>query len=1409
MKNFYVFARLALLCIAWLVGFGGLAQSRYWVGGSGNWSDTRHWSYQSGGQGGASIPAATDVVVVDKNSFKSEGTIVLEHDVVLSGLIWSDDVAQSGFEGNYEISINGVLNFGTAKSWDGTLVLSSAKNSYVSFPSTTIRANVIFESQASYNFITGINTLGRLEVKGDKVDFMKHIIKAKPLVVSSSTVKATAKSGFLKATQSDGGVYKVNITVDNPKCPGGSDGKATVTSVENGTAPYKYQWKDATYVDIPGATSASISGLSQGFYIVQITDSSTPTPKIDLVKVGVQDPNPLIFVNFTVIEPTCNGSSTGILNSNLVGGTPQYTYSLDNGTNFTTETVPGLAIAGLAAGTYNLVIKDKNLCVYNYPNNPIVINQPDAINITTSKTDVTGCFGNSNGTLTITASGGTAASPLEYSIDGAAFGIQSSFTNLLAKTYTVAVRRANDHSCVSTADVIINQPAQLSATVVANPVSGCSATPDGQIIISAAAGGSGVFEYSIDGGGNWSTSGSFTGLTAATYNVQIRDANNPTCIRILDAALQVTAKPELTATVSSTNATCKGSNNGSINITTPQGGSGVYEYSITGTWVANGAFTNLAPATYTVKLRDKNNPTCSKTIATITITEPVGLSGTIAKVDVTGCSNASNGSITINAAAGGSGQYEFSIDGTTWVSTSSFTNLIAKTYAVSMRDKQAPACVKPLGSVTLLSPAPLVSTFTKVDVTGCAGNNNGSITFTGTTGGGGVYDFSINNGATWQQSGSFLSLVAGSYTLVVRDRLAPTCTAAVGSANIIEPVTLAATVTTGNIACAGTSTGTITVSAATGGSGTFEYSKDNGATWQASGSFTNLPAATYQVVIRDAGNKTCAKVLGNYTISQAAAITATVSVVNVTGCFGSLNGSLNITNPQGGSGGYEYSKDNTTWVTSGSFTNLAAGSYTLYIRDVANKTCSVKLGDYTVTQPASISINSVVPVDPKCFGDSNGSITVNATGGTAPLTYSIGGLFQSQNLFSNLAAGSFTVTVKDNAGCTKQSDVTLNAPQKIVPTATKTDVTCAGPNTGQIAITGVTGGIAPYQYSIQGGATGTYFSTTTFSNLAAGTYNVRVKDANGCESDIISLVVKGAVTLDAVAVPVDVRPCNGDKSGAINLTINSGTAPYQYNIGAGNKPLVGTSITGLGAGNYNLTITDGAGCVKNLGVVVISEPSPIQITGITPANVTGCATTPNGSIFIAAGAGADQLSYSVDNGVTYVTTNNITGLGAGTYHVKVKNNYGCVVDGGSVTITAPNPLTIDLNATTATNVKCNGDATGAIVVVATGGTAPLTYSIGGAYQADNKFNSLQANTYTVSVKDNSGCLQTAPVTVTQPNLIKPNLQVFNVSCNGLADGRILVAPTGGVPNYTVTLNPTATFVSGAFNDLTAKLTPLL
>ena len=1395
MKNFNLFTRLLLLCVLWLVGLEGFAQSRYWVGGTGSWSDSQHWSYTSGGPGGASVPSSSNNVFIDKYSFTTPGVISLDGSADVKSFYWTSDAATSGIVGSGTLNIfqNTIFESSASGGWNGSIILQSASSAVAKFP-FPLSVNVKFTSSASYKILTNLTTSKTLTAQGDMVDFTMHKVKAAKLDISPK-VKSTISSSLLKATMGANNNFQIEYTTKAVTCPGSKDGSAKVTKVTGGNGTYSYVWFDENDVVIAGATTDELKNVKKAIYTVSITDG---LGKNDYFTITVDGPLPLLFSKVDVVDVTCNGASTGSIRATINYGTPPYNYSVNNGTTYSTNN----PTTGLSAGTYNLVIKDNNGCTYPYAGNPIEIKQAAAINLSVTSTDVSGCFGNTNGTITATAIGG--AGTLEYSIDGTNFGTTSTFSGLAAGSYTVIVRSSVDKTCQKTANVTIKQPAKLSATATATPVSGCSATPDGQIAISGATGGSGTYEYSIDGGTNWSNSNLFTGLTAKSYNVLIRDAANPTCVITLNAALQVTAKPALTATVASTNVSCNGSANGTITFTNPQGGGGTYEYSVSGTWGSSASFTNLAPGSYTPQIRDAANPTCVKPFPSIIITQPAALNGSASKVNVAGCYSASNGSITITGSVGGSGQYEYSINGTTWSPTATFTGLGAGTYPVSMRDKLSPTCTKPLGSLTITAPAQITSTFSKVDVTGCAGNNNGSITFSGTVGGSGAYDFSIDNGATWATTPAFTGLTAKSYTLVVRDRATPTCTASIGVANITEPAAMAATVTTTNVTCFGTSTGSITVASPTGGSGTYEYSKDNGATWQSSGSFTSLPAATYQVAIRDAANKTCVKVLGSYSITQAPSLTATVTATNVTGCFGSTNGSINVASPSGGSGSYQYSKDGTTWVATGAFTGLAAGSYPIYIRDVANPTCSVKLGDYTVNQPANISITSVTTVDPKCFGDSNGSITVNATGGTAPLTYSNGGSFQSPNLFSGLASGPYTIVVKDAAGCTKQSDVTLNAAQKIVPTITKTDVTCVGPNTGQISITGVTGGTAPYQYSIYGGSSGTYLPTSSFSALPAGTYNVRVKDANGCESDITPLVVKGAVVLDVTASAVAVKPCNGDKSGAINLTITSGTAPYQYNIGAGNKPLVGTTIGGLGAGNYNLTITDGAGCVKNLGNVAVSEPAPITATA-TGTNVTGCSTSKNGSIFITAGGGVAPLTYSVDNGVTYVATNNIAGLDAKTYNVKVKDANGCVFDAGSVTITAPNALTIDLNATSITNVKCNGDATGAVTIVANGGTAPLTYAMdAGAFGASSTFSGLVAGSYTIRVKDNGGCTQSAPISITQPNVLQPNLQVFNVSCNGLSDGRILVSPTGGTPAYTVTLTPAAAFASGAFSNLAAN-----
>lgn len=1399
MGYFYKCAKVILVSIFWLLCVGGFAQERYWVGGSGDWFDSQHWATESGGVGGTSVPGASDAVIVDQNSFVNDGLISINQDVVIRTFIWTADAKRSGLAGSGSITASSNVFFESENSlgWKGDLRLTSLKRSFLKI-SSKIGANIVFDANAQYTVMSSLETKGNVLVGGNNVDLQGNKVKAKRVTASAPVQATMQRSGFLRAPIFDNTTFQIKYAVVDESCPGKSDGSITVNSIDGGVAgSYTYMWYDINDQVIPGATGLALTNVKKGTYFFVVTGTSTATNSVvtNSFRIEVKGSLPLAYQRVKAVDATCNGSAGSVEVLAILGATP-YTYYLNNVSKGTSS-----PIINVPAGTYNLKIVDGENCEYPYAT-PVVVGQPAAITLTLSSTDVTTCFGNTDGTITASATGGLGT--IEFSRDGTNFSPTGTFAGLPAGTYTITARSSADHNCTITKSVTINQPVKLSATAAATPVSGCSATPDGQIVVSNPLGGSGVYDYSDDGGVTWSTTGTFPGLAAGTYNVIIRDRNNPTCTYTVNAALVVTANPPLSATYTSTNATCNGVANGSISFTSPQGGSGVYEYSVVaGTWVSTADFPNLAPNTYTLQIRDKNKITCSKVLGTVTITQPTALSATVSKTDVTGCYNANNGTITINNPTGGSGQYEFSVDGTTWKTTSTIPNLGPGTYPVSIRDKAAPTCVKPLGNQVVVAPVKITATFTKVDVTACAGNNNGSITFKTVAGGSGQYEYSVDNGATWSPNGTFTGLTAKSYTLVVRDKLTPTCTSPIGAANIIEPAPMTATVTPTNITCFGATTGAINITNPQGGSGVYKYSKDGGATWQNSGSFPNLPAATYQIAIQDANNVTCIKSLGSITVAQSNALTATVNVTNVAKCSGDATGAISVTNPQGGGGSYEYSKDGSTWGTTSTFSNLIAGSYPIFIRDVANRTCSVKLGDYTVTQPASIVINSVVAVDPKCFGESNGSITVNATGGTSPLSYSDGGLFQSPNLFPNLAAGTFTVTVKDAAGCTKSSDVTLNAPQKLIPTVTKTDVSCAGPNTGQINITAVAGGKAPYQYSIQGGAAGTYFPTSAFTGVAAGTYNVRVKDANNCESDITTIVVNGAVALDVTAVAVAVKPCNGDKSGAINLTINSGTAPYQYNIGAGNKALVGTSITGLAAGNYNLTITDGAGCVKNLGNIAVSEPAPIAATA-TVTDVTGCSTSSNGSIFIAAGGGVAPLSYSKDNGVTFVPSNNFTGLAAGTYPVKVKDANGCILSLGDKIINAPNSLTIDLNATVITNVKCNGGKTGAITVAATGGVAPLSYAIdAGVPGPSNVFTGLAAGSYTVKVSDNGGCTQTAPISITQPNALQPNVQSFNVSCSGLSDGRILVAPSGGTPNYTVTLTPTATFSNGAFTNLAA------
>lgn len=183
------------------------------------------------------------------------------------------------------------------------------------------------------------------------------------------------------------------------------------------------------------------------------------------------------------------------------------------------------------------------------------------------------------------------------------------------------------------------------------------------------------------------------------------------------------------------------------------------------TWQASGSFTNLAPATYNVKMRDAANVACMLTLnGALVITQPPVLSAAVASTNVT-CFGAGDGTITISSPLGGYGTYEYTVNGgTSWQISGNFTALIPGFYNVQIRDAAQPTCIITCDIVQITQPQVLSAFVSKTDVT-CNGGSDGTITIAGATGGYGTFEYSINGGGTWQASGSFSGLAPNTYNV--------------------------------------------------------------------------------------------------------------------------------------------------------------------------------------------------------------------------------------------------------------------------------------------------------------------------------------------------------------------------------------------------------------------------------------------------------------------------------------------------------------------------------------------------------------------------------------------------------------------------------------------------------------------
>ena len=432
-----------------------------------------------------------------------------------------------------------------------------------------------------------------------------------------------------------------------------------------------------------------------------------------------------------------------------------------------------------------------------------------------------------------------------------------------------------------------------------------------------------------------------------------------------------------------------------------------------------------------------------------------------------------------------------------------------------------------------------------------------------------------------------------------------------------------------------------------------------------------------------------------------------------------------------------------------------------------------------------VVIDSIVTVDVTCSGANDGSISIYVSGGFADYNYQIFNPPAAPQFFTTSAttytftglgsgSGNYQIIVvgEDGAGdnCDPVFDLAaVNDPPPFVMVVSTTNDTCPGGNVGTASLD-VSGGVTPYTYSWPP------FSETSdsISGLDGGTYSVIATDANGCsQSESFTIVSppdwSGTLTGDDPS-------CNGGTDGSITSTgIAGGTPPYTFSW-TGTAQTT-ENITGLGAGDYTLTVTDDLGCTEVFPTVTLGEPSPVFIA--ETHNDVSCNGDDDGSIDITVSGGSGGFSFLwIPGGSTGEDTTN---LSPGIYEVFVTDAAGCE-DSLEIEILEPSVLTLTSSSNDAScNTLCDGDAT----VTPSGGTPGYTYDWTPNVSSGPTATGLCAGDYDVIVTDANGCQDSASFTIVD-NLLQVSVAATNISCNGTCDGTATSTVTG--PNGPFTYN---------------------
>ncbi len=1171
----------------------------------------------------------------------------------------------------------------------------------------------------------------------------------------------------------------LNASSTNVTCNGKNDGSITVFA-SGGTSPYKYSINGGLFVS--GPRPFIYSNLSPGIYDIQVEDGKNCISILPTIT--ITEPS-IINITSTQSNVTCNGKNDGKIIVNASGGTSPFRFSI-NGGIFISGVNP-FVFSNLSAGSYNIIVKDTNNCSATLPT--VAISEPAVLNIQlSSSVDVTGCFGNTNGSITVTTNGGTA--PYQYIINGGSPVSASSpytFLNLAAGNYNIDV--TDSKGCSSSLPVVkISQPSHVILSVSSKTdIIGCNGDSTGSISI-AASGGTPGYQFSIDNSA-FQAGNIFNNLKAGIHTIIAQDINN------CPDTLNVTINQPAILAVSSTKVDpgCGGGNTGSIS-TNVTGGTAPFQYSVNGSIFSAGTgnFSNLPGGNYDIIIMD--NGGCKVVLPTINLTSPAIISATINSTNPSTC-NSTDGTITISSVSGGSGNYQFSLDGITYQLGNLFSGLTNGSYTIYIKDVTASCQITQ--TATLTSPGGIIASFTKQDVS-CNAGNDGQITVSGVSGGSGTgYQYS-KDGVTFQASNTFLGLNNGNYLITIKDNGSCITTLNI---TINQPATLQANIAASNPTDCTSGNGSITISGLSGGSGNYEFSL-TGALYQAGPSFVNLSSGSYTIYIRDASNTTC-QITKTQVLTAPNAINASLKTNNVS-CNGANDGSINIINQIGGSGTYDYSIDGVTFQSPAIFTGLAPNGYIITVRDKSNPGCTITL-NATISSPSALVITLVNSSPSGCSGSSSGSINVSVSGGVSPYQFSVNGspFTKGTGSFAGLAANNYNITVQDTNLCKSiLGTVTINSSPSLTATITPSGETTCASKDGKIVVSGETGPVGPYQYQINGNPNPAGINNNTFTGLTPGTYIINVIAANDCnytQTVIVTTPCSSLCNITATAANVPVL-CNGNTNGqAFLINVAGGSGVYEYNLNGGSYQAT-SNFTGLGVGNDTIGVRD----KNNIPCVVkfpVSVTAKFNVSAIIIVNQPKTCNDKGTIKFTNVYGGTAPYTFSVD-GTNFFTDSLFLNLNPGTYPATIKDANNCQL-GTSIKIIGSTGILATVSQLSP--VSCFGGNDGSLNISnVSGGSGTYVYSLDGSnFFGNTTFTNLNAGLYTVYVKDQSGtCVSSFPVTISQPVGISSKTNTVSPTTCNSKDGSIKVnVSSGGVLPYLFSLNGNAPQSDSTFSNL--------